>query len=81
MLVACGYRQSAEDEDNWAMVKPDAEHPVLIVPKDGEVVSITVMMSILDKLKMDNATYFRLIAQVQGGAPPTATDAVPIPPA
>ncbi len=78
MLVALGYRQAAEDEDNWAMVKPESEHPVVMLPKDGEAVSVTVMMSVLDKLKMTDVDYFSLVARVQGGAPPpTATDSVP----
>ena len=56
MLVSLGYKVVAEDEDNWALFKADADHPVLTIPRDGETVSLTVMMPILDRLKIDDGS-------------------------
>jgi len=79
MLVSLGYRVVSEDEDNWALFKADAEHPVFTIPKDGETVSLAVMMPILHRLKMDDLTYFELVRKVQGVVPaaPPGSTAVP----
>jgi hypothetical protein len=68
VLEAYGFAVEEEDDFNWALHKEGAPRPVVIVPKDGELVSLSLMMGILDQLNIDNGTYFNLLNQVNGGA-------------
>ena len=58
VLELRGYKMVAEDEWNWALVL-DKGVP-LIIPKDGDYVSVEVMMDTLGKAGMDLGTYFPL---------------------
>lgn len=62
MLIRYGFTVARETEHNWTLFKADAPRPVLPIPKHGERVSLTIMMPILDELKIDDATYFELSA-------------------
>ncbi len=59
ILELHGYRTVREDAHNWALVRGDEELPI-ILPKAGEAVAVEVMMSALNRARMDNATYFTL---------------------
>jgi hypothetical protein len=60
MLEAYGFVLREEDEHNWALYRAASE-TVIVVPKAGELVSLEILMSILDELGIDNATYFHLL--------------------
>ncbi len=64
LLEKYGFIVKAETEYNWTLFKEDAPYPVIPLPKDGAVVSVTVMMGILDKLKMDNGTFLKLLSEL-----------------
>lgn len=65
LLLRYGFVIELETEHNWTLFKKDAPRPVLTIPKQGDLVSVTIMMGILDQLKMDNGTYFDLLNQVR----------------
>ncbi len=58
-----GFELVDEDEFNWGLFKADSNPPVVVIPKEGETVSLTVMMAVLDQQKIDNATFFSLVAR------------------
>jgi len=62
MLVRYGFTVARETEHNWTLFKADAPRPVIPISKHGERISLTIMMAILDQLKIDNSTYFSLSA-------------------
>jgi hypothetical protein len=64
-LEIYGFELVEEDEFNWGLFKADENPPVVVIPKEGEMVSLTIMMAVLDRLKMNNAQYFDLIAQAE----------------
>ncbi len=57
-----GFEVRNEDEYNWALYRASTE-TVIVIPKKGEVLSVTVMMGVLDQLRMDNATFFSLFSR------------------
>ncbi len=61
MLQKYGFEVVAEDEFNWCLFKQEGARPVITLPKEGDLVSLDIMMSILNQLKMDNATFFDLL--------------------
>jgi len=65
ILEKTGFRIERETEYNWTLFKIDSPRSVIVLPKKGELVSLTVMMGILDQIKMDIKTYFDLLRQVQ----------------
>jgi len=64
MLQRYGFEVAAEDDFNWCLFKREAPRPVIIVPKEGDLLSLDIMMSIVDQLKMDNKTFFDLLQRV-----------------
>ena len=68
VLEAYGFVLEEEDDYNWALHKEGAVRPVVVVPKDGEFVSVSLMMGILNQLQINDGTYFDLLNQVNGGA-------------
>lgn len=65
LLMRYGFSVQKETEHNWTLFKADAPRPVVTIPKHGESVSLAIMMSILDQLKMDNSTYFDLLNEIR----------------
>ena len=65
ILVKYGYSVEMETEYNWTLFKNDAARPIITVPKKGDLLSISIMMEILEQLKMDNKTYFDLLNSIQ----------------
>jgi hypothetical protein len=63
MLEEYGYRVIHEDDYNWSM-DGGPHDEILVIPKLGEVMAIEVMDSLLHKAKIDNKTYFDLLAKV-----------------
>lgn len=57
-LELYGFELVEEDEFNWGLFKADENPPVVTVPKEGETISLTIMMAILDQLKWTDAQYF-----------------------
>ena len=64
ILEKDGFHVERETETNWTLFKEDSPCPVIIVPKKGKLVSVTVMMGILAQIQMDNKKYFSLLKQV-----------------
>ena len=60
MMEVYGFVMRDEDEFNWVLFRSATEQ-IITIPKEGDLVSLTVMMGLLDKLKIDNGTYFRLL--------------------
>lgn len=60
ILILYGYKVSNEDQFNWVLVR-EGSTPI-VVPKLGEAVGVDILMSALDKSKMDNAVFFSLLA-------------------
>ena len=65
ILEKVGFRIERETEYNWTLFKADSPRSVVVLPKKGELVSVTVMMGILDQIKLDNKTYLDLLRQIQ----------------
>jgi hypothetical protein len=61
LLVRYGFTVTKTTEHNWTLFKADAARPVITLPRHGELVSLTIMMGVLDQLKIDNSTYFSLL--------------------
>ena len=67
ILELYGFELVDEDGFNWGLYKAGGNPPaVVVIPKEGETVSLTIVMAVLDQLKMDNATYFDLVARAAG---------------
>ena len=64
ILELFDYMLVDEDENNWCMSKMDQEPPI-IIPKRGDVVTTDVMSNVLDRARMNNATYFALLRETQ----------------
>jgi hypothetical protein len=60
ILILYGYKVSSEDQLNWVLVR-EGSVPIT-VPKLGELVGLDVLMSALNKSKMDNDVFFSLLA-------------------
>lgn len=56
ILEAVGYKVVREDEFNWTLVRGPLEVPI-ILPKEGLLVGIDVLMQALADAKIDNLTY------------------------
>jgi hypothetical protein len=65
ILEKCGFCVDEETEYNWTLLNKDALLPVISLPKKGKLLSVSIMMEILDLLKIDNGTYFKLLDEVQ----------------
>ena len=63
MFETYGYAVIHEDDYNWSMDR-GRDDDILVIPKLGEVLAIEVMDSLLCKAKIDNKTYFDLLAKV-----------------
>ena len=63
MFEAYGYAVVHEDDYNWSMNRGPNDD-ILVIPKLGEVLAIEVMDALLCKAKIDNRTYFALLAKV-----------------
>ncbi len=68
ILELSGYELIEEDKYNWVLAKGSDELPVTL-PKRGQLVAVDVMMNILDRTKMDNKTYFDLLAEALAEQP------------
>ena len=53
-----------EDDYHWSMDN-GSDDAILVVPKLGEVLAIEVMDSLLHKAKMNDRTYFELLAKIE----------------
>jgi len=62
MLEAFGYLVVHEDDYNWSLDR-GPEDAILVVPKLGEVLAIEVMDNLLAKARIDDRTYFELLAK------------------
>lgn len=51
-----------ETEHNWTLFKEGAPAPVISIPKHGRVIAVDMMMKTLDRLKIDDKTFFDLLA-------------------
>ena len=65
ILVKDGFSVVRETDYNWTLFKEDSPRPVITLPKKGSLVSVTVMMEILDQIKMNNERYFDLLNQAK----------------
>ncbi len=65
ILEKDSFRIDRETEFNWTLFKPDSPCPIIVLPKKGKFVSVTIMMGILDQIKMNNKKYFNLLEQVK----------------
>lgn len=63
MLEADGYSVKHEDDDNWIMDR-GADDEILSIPKNGTVLAIEVMDSLLAKAKINDRKYFDLLARI-----------------
>ncbi len=68
LLEHDGYRVIDEDMSNWVMAKGESDIP-FTVPKLGDLIPLDVMMNVLDKARIDNGTYFRLLAEIEPESP------------
>ena len=72
IIEACGYAIEGEDPFNWVLLlkeQTDSLPKLITLPKEGKFVSVEIMMSILDRLKMNNATFFSLLQTVSKPRP------------
>ncbi len=65
ILEEDGFSVKMDTEANWTLFKASSPCPVIVLPKKGKLVSITIMMGILAQLKMNNREYFSLLKQVK----------------
>lgn len=65
ILEKDGFRIDRETEFNWTLFKDESPCPVIVLPKKGKLVSVTVMMGMLAQTKMDNKKYFSLLEQLK----------------
>ncbi len=65
MLLKDGFGVERETASNWTLLNEKALRPVIVIPKEGDVLSLAIMMEILHQLKMDNGKFFKLLKQVQ----------------
>jgi len=65
ILEKDGFSVQLDTEANWTLFKANSPYPVIVLPKKGELVSVTIMMEILNQIKMDNRKYFSLLEQVK----------------
>lgn len=59
-----GYVVVGEDDLNWALARMDDDPPI-ILPKRGKLVAVEVMMDVLNKAAVDNATYFDFLSKAE----------------
>ncbi len=59
MLELYGLQLRREDQYNWGFYWKAGED-IIIVPKQGDLISLEIMENILNKLKVDTATFFDL---------------------
>jgi hypothetical protein len=64
LLIKYGYKLELETPLNWSLYRENAPVPIIHVPKRGDVISVAVMMGVLERLKIDNAEYFRLLQNI-----------------
>ncbi len=64
ILEKDGFSVKMDTETNWTLFKADSPCSVIVLPKKGELVSVTIMMEILNQIKMDDGKYFNLLTQV-----------------
>ena len=65
LLEKDGFSVELETEYNWTLCKEAPLTLVITLPKKGRLVSVTVMMGILEQIKMNNKTYFDLLKKVK----------------
>lgn len=65
ILEKDGFRIDRETEFNWTLFKDESPCPVIVLPKKGKLVSVTVMMGMLAQTKMDNKKYFSILEQLK----------------
>ncbi len=63
-LERFGCKVVKESEYNWVLYKEGAGRPLVVIPKKGELISVSIMMATLHQLEIDNGTYFRLKAEI-----------------
>jgi hypothetical protein len=63
MLEQYGYAVIHEDDYTWSMDRGPGDE-ILEIPKLGEVMAMEVMDSLLHKAKINDRTYFDLLARV-----------------
>lgn len=68
IVELAGYKVIQEDDYNWHLAKTKHDRPI-ILPKKGGLVAVEIMMNILNKLKMNNATYFEYLDKAQNENP------------
>jgi len=61
ILELAGFKLAHETATNWTLINESAPRPVIVIPKEGALVSIALMMNTLDQLKIDNGKYFTLL--------------------
>ena len=64
ILEKDGFTVDLETEYNWTLSRDDSPPIIVVLPKKGEFVSVEIMMSTLDKIKMNPGTFFDLLSQV-----------------
>jgi hypothetical protein len=78
ILQRFGFQVIAEDDYNWVLsetkdhlgVAEVGEKEPIILPKQGDLLALDVMMSTVINAKLDLHTYFALKAQVLGRMDP-----------
>ncbi len=65
LLEKDGFSVEMETENNWTLFKETSPGIVITLPRKGKLLSVTVMMGIVDKIRMTNKAYFDLLRKVK----------------
>lgn len=58
IITAAGCSQVDEDRFNWFFTTPDGKR-IIVIPKQGDLVSLEIMMEILDPLPMNDGEFVK----------------------
>jgi hypothetical protein len=59
-----GYEVHLETEHNWTLFNGHSHKPILVIPRKGAVISLTIMMDILSALNISDRQFFELRDEV-----------------
>jgi len=65
IILKLGYEVQRETEDNWTLFKGNSHKPILVIPRKGPIISLTIMMDILGALNISDAQFFELRDEVR----------------
>lgn len=69
LIVKYGCTLEKEDDFNWVLSHHSTTRPI-VIPKDGDLVSVTVMMSVLDVLQISDGAFFDLLRSITDSETP-----------